>query len=172
MCISTETHLFTESSWVFPVRWQAVSWHHHQSLPLQTERRLLQSPHNWTPEAVVKPRHIILPQLVYSSLLAAFFNNLWTGYYEFFWTSPSSNKNQSIILCRKHLDVNRKQGTLSSHTIFSSFIPISGIQSSNASLLFTRGQHCNDDDGFTISYQQTLQNEKFDLCECFLVDWL
>jgi len=34
---------------MFPAQWQASI--HHQSLPLETERRLLQSPHNWIVEA-------------------------------------------------------------------------------------------------------------------------
>ena len=53
--INIEIHLFTESSPVFLIRRPAS--HHHQSLPLESECHLLQSPHNWIPEADVKQRN-------------------------------------------------------------------------------------------------------------------
>ena len=51
--INIEIHLFTESSPIFLIRRPAS--HHHQSLPLESECHLLQSPHNWILEADVKP---------------------------------------------------------------------------------------------------------------------
>jgi len=68
--INTETHQFTESSPAFPLQRQAS--YDHQSLPLETECHLLQSPHNWILEADVKQsnkRTTVLSQLHYYKIL-------------------------------------------------------------------------------------------------------
>ena len=51
--INIEIHWFTESSPMFLI--QRPASHDHQSLPLETEGHLMQSPHNWILEADVKP---------------------------------------------------------------------------------------------------------------------
>ena len=67
--INIKTHYFTESSPAFPLQRQAS--YDHQSLPLETECHLLQSPHNWILQADVQQRNIQQCYLNYSILVTS-----------------------------------------------------------------------------------------------------
>ena len=79
--INIKTHYFTESSPAFPLQRQAS--YDHQSLPLETECHLLQSPHNWILQADVQQRNRQQCYLNYSILV-------------------TSNSNFKFQICRTH----------------------------------------------------------------------